>query len=155
VDDTVSIFVDNDPGQMNDDIWIEGVITGTDSSTGCVTQRVRVSDMTPLTPALSSIPVGAPVRSLTTLEYGLLQRDGEWYLGRGVPGGNLDPLVGPLRAEDGVLFEPLNSAGQPATNSSFLDVAQIRVTLRTASEIRDSQGNLVRDSLVSTIYTRN
>lgn len=161
--DEVSIFVENDSDRMDDDRWVDGVVTNIDASSACAgtgtQQRITIGSLTiggiSVGLGLGAVEIGAPIQKFTELEYGLMQRDGESYLGRGASGGALDPLVGPLRAGDGILFEPLDAAGAAVTSAPYTGVAQFRVTLRTASAVRDSRGELVRDSLVSTIYTRN
>ena len=104
--------------------------------------------------SLRGLRVGAPVRAFDTYTYGLYQIDGDYYLGRRQSSaGSPDPLVGPLLPSTGVGFRFLDSVGAVTTVDTL--VAQIEVVLRYQSEVLDSQGRPVKDSILARVYHRN
>ena len=64
-------------------------------------------------------------------------------------------MVGPLKADSGpaLRFEAMDSMGN--ATAVMTDVRQIRVTLKTLSQVRDAQGDFVADSISAVIQTRN
>ncbi|MCG6956655.1 MAG: hypothetical protein LJF04_11765, partial [Gemmatimonadetes bacterium] len=114
-------------------------------------------------PGGDSVRTGAPVRSFVLYTYGLGTWNGKTYLGRlgstgggGLLGASSDkwvPMVGPLKATDGVEFVYLDSIGNVTTTRT--EVRQIQVTVRTWSGAVNSAGQVVADSLTGIIYTRN
>jgi prepilin-type N-terminal cleavage/methylation domain-containing protein len=154
--DSIFIFADNNPNMASDDVWLSGSLSGVDTTEGCPGgmpgQRLTLSALPPLLSS-NDIRVGAPVRAFAHFEYGLMQRGSDWYMGRRTGSGDAEPLVGPVRAGTGVRFAYLNEAGAPTTNP--VQVRSIRVVIESASDVRDSRGQLVTDSLVTMIYTRN
>jgi len=94
------------------------------------------------------------VRGFTHYIYRLfLYTDGQYYLGRRAPTGTYVPLVGPLRAGDGLNYRYLDESGNET--ATLTDIAQIEITLRTDSDVSDSTGEPVRDSVVVRVYMRN
>ena len=87
--------------------------------------------------------------------YGLYAWNGIPYLGRTTPGGTTQPVVGPLdaRAASPLAFAFYDENG--AVTADPLLVSQIEVTLRTSSDVRNPQGDLVADSLILRVNTRN
>lgn len=155
--DSLFIFADNNPRRTEDDVWLNGLLNSEDAATTCPDgqdgQRLTLTGMTSAFQN-DEVLVGAPVRAYRHLIYELVDVDGQWYLGRRGPEKTAEPLVGPLKPEDGgVRFVYLDASGQETAVAT--DVRQIRVTLGTGSDARDSRGELVQDSLVATIYTRN
>jgi hypothetical protein len=98
--------------------------------------------------------VGGLLRTYETYTYALGEHLGSPYLMRRLePNGSSLPLVGPLRSGTGVSFEYLDGDGTVTNDAA--DVRQVVVTLRTQHEARDAQGEQVRDSLKTRVYTRN
>ncbi len=62
-------------------------------------------------------------------------------------------MVGPLKASSGLAFSYLDASGTATTTAT--DVRQIIVTVRTASNVMNSIGGFVSDSITAVIYTRN
>lgn len=153
--DSVFVFADNDESLQTDDYWIPAMVTQTDSTVSCHSQRaeqlVFAGQKTPFTN--DSVRVGAPIRSYTRYTYGLFAYGGDYYLGRREPGLSAVPMVGPLKKGNGVQFKYMDSAGNVAATST--DVRQIQVTVRTVSNVRNSIGGYVADSVTTWIYTRN
>ena len=152
--DSVWLFAEHDSSTVEDDVWIMSTVLAVVSAGTCSgqsTQTVRFGwggAMGADTPT-----VGGLVRTFETYTYGLGTYDGAPYLIRKLePDGQAVPLVGPLRSA-GVRFQYLNQNGSTTTVPE--NVRQIVVTLRTEHEARDTQGEVVRDSLRARIYTRN
>lgn len=161
--DSVFIFADNDVADVNDDVWVHAVVTGVVNGRDCngdpsleaqtlafalqggifLTHRVRE---------------GAPVRSHTSMTYGLYEYEGQYFLGR-IPHGATDPvpLVGPLDppggTRPGLAFRYLDRAG--SETAVLADIRQVEVTLRSFSTARDGRGNLAGDSTTTRIFLRN
>lgn len=167
--DSVFIFADNQTNISSDDDWVDAYVTAVDTSSvtcGSTTaQRLSFGGQSGkfTAPGGDSVRTGAPVRSFALYTYGLGTWNGKTYLGRlgstgggGLLGASSEkwvPMVGPLRATDGVEFVYLDSIGNVTTTAT--EVRQIRVTVRTWSGAVNSAGQVVADSLTGTIYTRN
>ncbi|MGB1657358.1 MAG: hypothetical protein ACPHO4_08380, partial [Longimicrobiales bacterium] len=61
--------------------------------------------------------------------------------------------AGPLRDRDGLAFVYRDAMGDVTATPA--DVAQIEVTVRTGSEVLNSLGEMVSDSVLVWIHTRN
>jgi len=99
------------------------------------------------------VRVGGPVRSFGHYGFGLTTLLGDTYLGRSQGASALVPIAGPLRPGDGVAFEYLDSVGAVTTTPT--NVRQIVLTVRAGNGVLNSLGEMVADSLRSTIYVRN
>jgi prepilin-type N-terminal cleavage/methylation domain-containing protein len=157
--DSVVIFADNDPALNKDDAWLTKTIQTVDTTSatcpdGSWGQTFGISN---LASTGDSVRLGAPVRAFDTYTYGLFDYGGETYLGRWASAsmalGRPDPLVGPLVPARGVSFRYLDSIGAVTTVDTL--VAQIEVTLRYQSEVRDARNQQVADSIVGLVYPRN
>lgn len=153
--DSVFVFADNRGEVMTDDRWITTVINARDTTRTCSglpAQRLTFAGATAFTN--DSVSSGGEVRVFTHFIYGLMTySDGRQYLGRKTPAGSYVPLVGPLRNDDGIAFRYLDAAG--TVTSTATDVAQIEITVRTDSDVLDSTGTPVRDSITVRVHTRN
>lgn len=95
-------------------------------------------------PRLAATPVGAPVRTMETVEY-RAYRDaaGDWWLGvRGVTGGAwsvISPVAGVL-APRGLTLTALDSSGLPATTAPF---ASVRIVVRAQWSPRADTAELI------------
>lgn len=155
--DSVVVFFDNDPQLDTDDSWKIGEVDQLDTSGLTCTgsdeaQDFRLNGEFAGAPPDSIVP-GAPVRSFEVFDYYEDTYDGESYLVRQDEDGEVQPLVGPLEAGNGILFEYLDNAGNTTANGP--QVAQISVTLRTESPVRGPDGERMQDSLSARIFTRN
>lgn len=154
--DSVSVFADNDPARSADDVWLFKVVQSADTAVTCGGRAAVDLRIPQLASSGDTVRTGAPIRAFRRFTYGLYRIDGEWYLGRRNPlalGSRPDPLVGPLKPENGVEFRYLDSRGQVTTVDTL--VAQIQVALRYLASSRGFRGQPVADSLVSRIFTRN
>ena len=142
----------------SDDSWLQRAITGTASGDTCTGTPVLTLNIGALP---SAPPVGTPVRWYETMELSLYANGGKSWLGmRSVSGGGaVQPLLGPLKDNDGLGFTYLNSTGGTATTAA--DVRSIVLTIRgvTSQQVSSSGGNTyntyVQDSLVSQVSLRN
>jgi type II secretory pathway pseudopilin PulG len=160
VGDSVVVFADNNEASRDDDVWVRARVSGVDDTVACtngdaavdVTLAGHEGDFT-----AQVVQMGAPMRAIGTLTYGLYVLDGETYLGRQEPGGDWVPIVGPLAPA---------TAAAPGLELAYFDqngvatavpanIREIRVTLRAVSEAKDFRGGLVSDSITASIYTRN
>jgi len=157
--DSIFLFLDNNPNLGSDDRWVGGITTAVDSTTLCngnPGQTLTVPFVGTLAAAASpdSVRVGAPARAFDVYTYGLFEIDGEPYLGRQLKGAAApDPLVGPLLATNGVTFRYLDSLGAVTTADTL--VSQIEVILRYRSKVRTFGNALVADSILARVYPRN
>lgn len=159
IGDSVHVFVENDATRMDDDAWIPGVVTASVPTADCrgrPAQRLSFAMDTPGSTA-AAVRAGAPVRGFIHSAYGLVESDGDTYLGRVARDGRVEPLVGPLPATVGgqpsVEFAYLDAVGTPTPRPE--EVAQIEVRVRTRSEAGSADRGMVGDSLVSRVQLRN
>ena len=154
--DSVVVLIDGNPAFQNDDVWHTLLVTAVDSTATCGTGALEAQLLTldGLTDPDRVLP-GAPLRAYERYTYALRDIDGVAFLTRREPGGAAQPMVGPLDSEVGepLVFEFLDALGAPTTNTTA--VSQIQVTLHTLSDVRNSRGDLVRDSLTMRINARN
>ena len=117
--DVARVFLDGDPDDPADDAWWVAPIAATrsgscpDGSAGILLTLAQASP--------SAVAVGAPVRLLETVEYRLYaDATGQRWLGtrtRSVSGWTVtSPLVGPLRAGDGLHVDAVDSSGAAAAS---------------------------------------
>jgi prepilin-type N-terminal cleavage/methylation domain-containing protein len=158
--DSAYVFIENNPDKSSDDAWqnedITSVVNG-NTCGGVAAVTINIS------PALGAVPaVGTPVRIYEVMKLSLYKVDGKSWLGSqsvsaGDPGPQ--PVLGPLRDNDGLSFTYLNSAGGAAAAVS--DVKSVKLTIRgvTTTLISSGGGNTTRayvqDSLVSQVSLRN
>jgi hypothetical protein len=93
------------------------------------------------------------VRSFLTYTYRIVGYGGHRYLGRVSSDGTVAALVGPLEGPGAVEFGFRDAHGKATTVPT--DVRQIVVTLRSGTDVVNSVGRLVSDSITTWIYTRN
>jgi hypothetical protein len=148
--------LDGDPDLHSDDTWTTLTITAVDTTATCGTgtDEAQRLTLTGLSGSEQVLP-GAPLRTYERYTYGLYTWNGVPYLGRTTPGGTTQPVVGPLdeRAAAPLAFAFYDENG--ATTVDPLLVTQIEVTLRTSSDARNARGDLVSDSLIVRVSTRN
>ena len=151
--DSVHVFADNNGESMTDDDWITTRISSIDTTSACGSndaQLVTFANSTLF--SADSVSSGAEVRSFEHYSYGLMEDGGEYYLGRKSSGGSWSAIVGPVKA-GGISFAYLDTLGSATTTDTL--VAQIEITVLTGSDIVDSTGNPVSDSVTLRVYTRN
>lgn len=154
--DSFTVLAANRPG-LWDDVWVQGrptTVGAVNCPDGSAAQRLNVQPMSAALIA-DTVRVGAPVRKLEYITYGLYQDGTRWYLGSRINQRPVDMLVGPLlpRASGGLALEYLENDGDPTTTPA--DVARIRITLRARSQARTAPGAVVADSLTALVAVRN
>jgi hypothetical protein len=153
--DSVVVFADNTGEVASDDQWITTAVTARDTTVTCGTspaQRLTFANASAFD--TDSVSSGAEVRAFTHFVYRLfLYSDGQYYLGRRPNPGTYSPLVGPLPYPDGVQFRYFDEDGNETSTPA--DVAQIEITVKTTSDVTDSTGRPVRDSVTVRVHTRN
>lgn len=161
-DDSVFVFADNVESQSSDDVWVSARITAVDTTVACPDGsrgvQIRFGGQQSLFDQLlnanaDSVRVGAPVRNFEYYTYGTTTYLGETYLARREGSEDFVPIAGPLRSSGGLQFAYRDSIGN-VTNVAT-DVRQIVVKVRTGSEVLNSRGQMVSDSITAWIYTRN
>lgn len=154
--DSVFIFADNDEKDDDDDVWIRASVTqvvpGVCPQDLSVGRLLRFAGQQALFDA-DSVRTGAPVRSYTTVRFGLTTLYGDVYLGRAEGNAALTAVAGPLRAATGIQFVYRDAMGAVTTTPA--DVRQIVVTIRSGSNVINSLGRPVEDSITAWVYTRN
>ncbi len=157
IGDSVFVLADNDPARTADDVWHAARVSAVDTTATCGGNEAHKITLQGMKAALAadSVLLGAPVRVYQYYSYSLAFVDGNWYLARSDPFGEAEPLVGPLRppGEDGLRIEYLDSLG--VTTTIPADVAQFRITLRSAPGAAGPNGELIADTIVTRIYARN
>jgi len=158
VGDSIVVLADNDVRRATDDQWIKAVVGSVDTTLTCgggrPAQRLGLPG-TLVAMTADSVRQGAPVRAFTRYWFGLVRVDEQWFLARRRAGGTAEPMVGPLDGPStpGLRFQYFDALGAVAATPT--EVARIDITLRSRSEVLGSDGELVGDSVVATIYPRN
>jgi hypothetical protein len=157
VNDSVFVFADNDERDDDDDDWIEAQIGGSITASVCPQDAsaawvIRFPGQAALFTA-DSVRVGAPVRSYTPVRFGLTTLSGAEYLGRAEGTAALSPVAGPLRSGTGLEFVYRDSVG--GVTSTPTNVRQIVVRVRSGSTVMNSLNQMVSDSVLAWVYTRN
>jgi prepilin-type N-terminal cleavage/methylation domain-containing protein len=154
--DSVFIFADNNESTAADDTWISAQVTEVSTEVTCGTNKAHELKFEGQSAVFKadSIRVGGPVRSYLRYTYGLFKLgDGQYYLARQQPGRDAVPVVGPLKAENGLEFvymdDEENKTADPA------EVRQIAIRIRTHSPVVNSVGEQVSDSISAWVFTRN
>lgn len=155
--DSVFAFADNDETDDDDDVWILANATAVDTTDTCpqngdAATTIRFNGQAALF-AADSVGLGAPVRSYDRYTFGLTTLGTDTYLGRRQRGGDMVPVVGPLRAGTGLEFVYRDALGN--VTGTAADVRQIVVFVRTGSGVMNSLNREVADSITAWIYTRN
>ena len=162
VGDSVLVFFNPD-GDPANDAFAAGRVTEIDPAVGTGVQcgnegSQRIEFDAPVEPA--AVGEGALIRSFETITYSVVTDNGESFLARTRGGGPAEPLLGPIAADDGLLFEYLDADGEviaPVPNSvaGRQAIRSVRVTLRTISQARDAQGQPIEEALSVIVNPRN
>lgn len=153
--DAAVVFGEGDPNTRADDRNYDTAVQSANPEipNGCLAgvagQRIMLAGGWPN----GAVRSGAPIRAHTTFGYRLMDFGGETYLGRTEGVGTAQPVVGPLAAGNGLLFEYFDIQGNVTAIPA--QVAEIRLTIRTQSQLRDTAGDLVGDDLTTRIFLRN
>lgn len=159
--DSVYVFLEGNPDTETDDAWLPVAITGVSTSTACPgAWGPGITLTTPNTAALVGLATGTPLRFFEVMQIKLHEADGKSWLGaRSVSAGDaIQPVLGPLAAENGFLLDYFTAAG--AATADPTAVKSIRVTLRGVSDNAVHLGiegdmTQLQDELVSQISLRN
>lgn len=156
-DDRLLIFADGEPGRHQDDAWVAGTASGTNSTSnstcsgqwpGPALQKLQLANAD-----LSAVSAGAPIRSYEIITYGLYDfGERRWALGRHREGQAAEYLVGGLAssADGGLQFRYFDGNGQATTDPSA--VARIELVARTRT---DAGARTPSDMLTSSLFLRN
>lgn len=159
--DSLYVFLEGNPDTETDDAWLPVAITNVSTSTACPgTVGAGITLTTPNTAALVGLATGTPVRFFEVMQIKLHEADGRSWLGaRSVSAGQaIQPVLGPLAAENGFLLSYSTAAG--AATADPTAVKSIQVTLRGVSDNavhRGIEGDMtqLQDELVSQVSLRN
>lgn len=157
VGDSVFVYADNDEDIDTDDVWIPARITGVNSTLALcpdlVTQGIELTfNGQGALFSADSVGLGAPVRSFERFGFGTTTMNGDVYFARRDTGDYI-PMAGPLAPSNGLQFVYRDSLG--AVTATPTGVSQIEVTLRTGSQVLNSLNEMVQDSILVWIHTRN
>ena len=163
--DSLFVFREGDVKKNSDDRWLRGKVSGLFSTT-CVDGSSAIQMSTsglPVSAGTDSVSIGAPVRTFETVNYRLYQDfTGVWWLGvrNWVSGAwtTTSQVAGPLRANDGLHFDYLDSTG--AVTATAANVRAVKITIRGVStQSINSPGHgtsgTYADSMIVTAGLRN
>ncbi len=168
VNDSLLVFYEGDPTTRTDDSWLPAQVKGIaaaacpDSNGSHPGVQVTMAPqwLTGQVNVPGAITNGSPVYAFATVTYGLFQSssDSRWYVGQLVPGGTMQPLIGPLIGSNGLTLSYYDTLG--AVTAVPAQVAQIGVVLRaqTVVPIRQGYGGTTDyqvDSVSSRVALRN
>jgi prepilin-type N-terminal cleavage/methylation domain-containing protein len=157
VGDSVFVYADNDEDIDTDDVWIPVRITAVSASSSSACPGPSSGLQLTFNGqgaafAADLVGIGAPVRSFERFGFGTTTMNGDVYLARRSTSDYL-PMAGPLAPTGGLQFVYRDSLG--AITATPTSVSQIEVTLRTGSEALNSLNQMVQDSILVWIHTRN
>lgn len=158
--DSLLLFVENNPYQSSDDQWLPLRITSVSQGSSCAGDGAIALGVSTIDSAgLAGIVTDAPVRTFEVMELRPVQVGTQTWLGaRSVSAGEtLQPVAGPITA-DGIRFAYLDSLGNTTTLASR--IRSIRVTLlgesdRVAHRLQTNAVQLIQDSLTTAVTLRN
>jgi prepilin-type N-terminal cleavage/methylation domain-containing protein len=164
--DSLYLFVDGDVNDDDDDGWVRLGITAVNPNSNCGVGVPAFSlSVAPAPVEAVAVPVGvppgSPVRLYERMRMELKQDAGQWWLAAGslTPTNQAtQPVLGPLRANDGFQLEYLNSAGN--VTAALDAITSIRITVRglTDDAVREyGTGALARgnETLATQVFLRN
>ncbi|MEJ2204643.1 MAG: prepilin-type N-terminal cleavage/methylation domain-containing protein [Gemmatimonadota bacterium] len=154
--DSVFIFADNNESTAKDDDWISAEVTEVHDDVTCGTNKANELKFGGQSAVFTadSVRLGGPIRSYLRYTYGLFKLgDGRYYLARRQPGKDPVPVVGPLKATNGLEFTYLDDENNKTTIPT--EVRQIAIRIRTDSPVVNSLGEQVSDSISAWVFTRN
>jgi prepilin-type N-terminal cleavage/methylation domain-containing protein len=133
--DSAHVFLEGSPDTDLDDTWLPLAIADVSATARCPSGgepgiTLAVSNGA----ALVDAPPGTPVRISEIMEVRLYRSEGKSWLGaRSISAEEaIQPLLGPLRNDDGFRLEYLSAAGDPTWDPDVVE--SIRITLRAAGE---------------------
>jgi len=161
--DSLLLFVEQNPQRSADDSWLPLAITSVNNASSCggsAAIALHVSDIDTITTPLSAIVTEAPVRTFEVMELRPVTVGTQNWLGaRSVSGGEatLQPVAGPVAA-NGVRFTYLDALGAPTTVAG--NIRSIRLSLtgesdRAVHSLRTTVVQPVQDSLSTIVTLRN
>jgi prepilin-type N-terminal cleavage/methylation domain-containing protein len=159
--DSVYIFIDGNPDLSTDDAWLPLRVTAVNTGSTCG-GATAIALTVPSTAALTSVPVGTPVRIYEVMQLKLYVDAGKSWLGALSVSAveTIQPVLGPLAAGNGLELSYLDASGAVTTNLSA--IKSIKVTIRGVTDRNinlgdGSSGTLasVQDSLVTQVVLRN
>lgn len=172
VGDSILMYYEGDEGSRNDDVWWPAQIKTITGGAVCpggwpgfsfqVDMMPEILDPTgTILNRVGAIPDGAPLRGFQAVRYALYQSptDMLWYLGLEVPiGARIQPLVGPLSGDDGLLLRYFNSLGGETAARDSVALIEIHVRGRTVAQVQGPGGGgltIPIDSLTTRVALRN
>jgi hypothetical protein len=158
--DGVYVFIENNENKSSDDVWQQAQISSVATGNVCGGQPGFRLTIDPAVPALATAGVNAPVRTYEVMQLQLYQSGGEWWLGaQSVSAGEvMQPMLGPLRAADGLVLDYFNAAGGITADPKAVRVVQVTIHGLTDQKVVSGTGTRkadVGDSLVTRVVLRN
>jgi hypothetical protein len=163
--DSVHLYVEGNPTVPGSDFWVTAGVTAVAADAEpCPVPLSAAEEDRPVGRLITLVPsqtidpadvrTGAILRIVERFSYGLMTFEGEPYLARTGEGAlDVVPLVGPVRADNGVRFRYFDGDGNETT--SLAAIRTVEVTVQTQSGARDPSGRLIGDSLSVVIHARN
>lgn len=161
--DSAYVFLEGpDPDASIDDDWQPVRISQVNPASDCGGVLAYAFTINPTVAALTSVPVGTPVRLYEVMELSLYANGGQSWLGArsvSAPEASPQPVLGPLVDGNGLAFEYLDKNG--AATATAGDIKSVRLTIRGISDNAITTGGAsgtmqkVQDVLVSEVQLRN
>jgi prepilin-type N-terminal cleavage/methylation domain-containing protein len=154
--DGVYLLLEGSPEKAIADSWLQLSILSVATNVACPSGEPAIG-LTVSPPPAVEPSAGTPLRVFETMEMRLYQSGGQNWLGARSTGTGevIQPVAGPLRADDGLRLEYLNSAGVPAT--SLPSIRGIVLTVRGITEdpVFTPDGARLQETVVGQVTLRN
>lgn len=160
--DSLLLFVERNPNQSTDDVWLPLRITSVSNGSSCSGAPAIALGVSAIDSAsLAGVVTDTPIRTFEIMEVRPVTVGTQTWLGaRSVSAGaaTLLPVAGPVNATNGVRFTYLDSLGAATTVAAR--IRSIRINLRGESDraarrLQTNTVQLVQDSLSTSITLRN
>lgn len=149
--DSAHVFLEGSPDTDLGGTWLPLAITDVSTTARCPGGEPGITLAVSNGAALVDAPPGTPVRISEIMEVKLYGSEGKSWLGaRSVSAEEaIQPLLGPLRNDDGFRLEYLSASGDPTWDPDVVE--SIRITLRAAGERATPR----EEELVTRVALRN
>jgi prepilin-type N-terminal cleavage/methylation domain-containing protein len=154
--DGLYLLAEGNPETATADSWVRLSIASVATNVLCPGGEAGLALTVSPAPAINP-PAGTPVRIFETMEMKLYQSGGQTWLGARSTGTSevIQPIAGPLRADDGLRLEYLNTAGAPT--SSLPNTLGVVLTIRGTTEdpVFTPDGARLQETVVGQVTLRN
>jgi len=157
VRDGAYLLVEGNPQGGVEDAWLQLSILSVVTNIVCPGSGEPAIELTVSPGFAPEAPAGTPIRVFEPMEMKLYQSGGHSWLGaRSLGSGEaIQPIAGPLRANDGLGLEYLNAASAPTTSVAAIRSVVLTIRGTTENPVFTADGARLEEALVGQVTLRN